>query len=73
MYKCDGCAPRLQAGLAPACVAACGGKALVFGPIDELRRSYPKAVVQGEAWAGKVFGMPDGSKVKPSLVIIPMA
>ena len=34
--KCDGCAERLAAGLAPVCVLACPARALAFGPVEEM-------------------------------------
>jgi len=35
-FKCDGCAERLAAGLAPVCVLACPARALAFGPVEEV-------------------------------------
>lgn len=43
MTKCDMCVDRLRAGLKPACVAACPGRALECAPIDELRERHPQA------------------------------
>ena len=36
--KCDGCTDRVAVGRMPVCVEACPLRALVFGPIDELRK-----------------------------------
>jgi anaerobic dimethyl sulfoxide reductase subunit B (iron-sulfur subunit) len=38
MSKCDFCRDELQAGVVPACVAACPTRALSFGEFDELNR-----------------------------------
>lgn len=38
--KCDMCAARLDAGEQPVCVEACPMRALVFGPLAELKQKY---------------------------------
>ena len=43
MVKCDLCVERIQAGLKPACVAACRTRALDALPLDQLRSRYPDA------------------------------
>ena len=43
MTKCDMCVDRLRAGLKPACVASCPGRALECGPIEELKKLHPNA------------------------------
>ncbi|MCF0254511.1 MAG: 4Fe-4S dicluster domain-containing protein [Duodenibacillus sp.] len=43
MTKCDMCVDRLKAGLKPACVASCPGRALECGPLEELRARHPGA------------------------------
>ncbi|GCB31423.1 4Fe-4S dicluster domain-containing protein [Mesosutterella multiformis] len=44
MSKCDMCIDRLNAGLKPACVASCPGRALECLPADEMKRRHPDAV-----------------------------
>jgi len=40
--KCNFCAGRLAAGLAPACVKACPTRTLFFGPFDKVTREAEK-------------------------------
>ena len=61
--KCDGCADRVAAGLAPVCVEACPLRALEFGDVEELRAKY------GETAA--IAPLPDASATSPSLVVKP--
>ena len=72
VFKCDGCIKLLQAGQKPACVQACTQTALEFGPIEELRKKHPEAVVSGFEWAEKIFGYAGPDKTQPRLVIIPL-
>lgn len=72
VWKCDACADRLAKGQKPACVANCTCDALEFGPIDELRAKYPKAVDSGMTWAQAEFHLPSPDATKPRLVIIPL-
>ncbi len=44
--KCNMCVDRLEAGLKPACVAACLGKALDFGVIENLPEGRTQARVE---------------------------
>jgi anaerobic dimethyl sulfoxide reductase subunit B (iron-sulfur subunit) len=60
--KCDGCAQDVDSGMEPACVAACPGRALVFGELDDLRKRY------GDL--NRVFPLADGSIANPALVIV---
>ena len=77
--KCTFCWDRLAVGDAPACVAACGARALDFGPMDNLMASYPDAIMANSA---DVFGFPDSTKdsnginlpngdTQPSLLVKP--
>jgi Fe-S-cluster-containing dehydrogenase component len=43
--KCDGCKDRVAQGLQPICVESCSGRALFFGPIDELPNTEERAEV----------------------------
>ncbi len=43
MTKCTFCKDRIDAGLKPACVAACWNRALEAGPIDRLKAEHPDA------------------------------
>ncbi len=43
MTKCDFCADNLEAGLPPACVAACPLRALDFGVLSELQAKHSTA------------------------------
>jgi len=40
MSKCDMCYDRLEDGKKPICVEGCPGRALDFGPIDEIKGKY---------------------------------
>ena len=72
VFKCDGCIKLLAAGKQPACVQACTQGALQFGPITELKKKYPEAVVAGFEWANKYFVYPANSQTEPHLVIVPL-
>lgn len=61
--KCDFCVDRLDAGLAPACVAACPMRALDFGKYEELVQKYGKSI--------EVFPLPNQEVTGSSLVITP--
>jgi len=61
--KCDFCAPEVDAGRPPACVAACPNRALAFGSLDDLRKAHGKV--------DRVFPLPDASPAGPSLVVTP--
>ena len=59
--KCDGCADRVAAGLAPVCVEACPLRALEFGDVEELRAKY------GDEAA--IAPLPDPGLTGPNLVV----
>lgn len=63
MTKCDMCVDRLKAGLKPACVASCPGRALECGPIDELRRRHPDATISAVG-----FTEDDAARTKPNIL-----
>jgi anaerobic dimethyl sulfoxide reductase subunit B (iron-sulfur subunit) len=60
MSKCDMCIDRLEQGLKPICVLACGMRALEFGPLDELERRYGRVK--------RLEDMPRDSITKPAVV-----
>lgn len=64
--------PAVGTGQRPACVQACTQGALQFGPIEELRKKYPEAVVAGFEWAAKNFGYASPKETGPRLVIVPL-
>lgn len=72
VWKCDACAARLAKGEKPACVTNCPMQAIEFGPIEELRAKYPRAVEAGMSWAAKEFNLPSPNITQPRLVIVPM-
>ena len=61
--KCDGCADRVAAGLAPVCVEACPLRALEFGDIGELRAEHGDAC--------DLEPLPPSTATSPSLVVRP--
>lgn len=65
MTKCTFCAPLIDAGEKPACVAGCTYRALDFGPIAELRAKY------GDLDAPAP--LPDPSITHPNVVFTPHA
>ena len=63
MTKCDLCADNLDAGLPPACVAACPLRALDFGERAELEARYGTVHI--------VYPLPDADLTQPALVMTP--
>ena len=63
MMKCDGCLDRLEKGGAPICVEACPQRAISFGEISELRRTFGTLAVTPP--------LPDPAQTHPALVIVP--
>jgi DMSO reductase family type II enzyme iron-sulfur subunit len=43
--KCIGCYPRIEKGVAPACVAQCAGRAMHVGYLDDTNSSVHKLVI----------------------------
>jgi anaerobic dimethyl sulfoxide reductase subunit B len=66
MTKCSGCAADVAAGRLPACVAACGLRALDFGEAAALQARHAGSV-------RAVPPMPDPSLTRPSLLLTPHA
>lgn len=60
--KCDGCKDRVMAGKQPICVEACSGRALFFGPVDELPMAGDRA---------QVAPLPAAAHTKPNLYLKP--
>lgn len=63
-FKCDMCADLRAEGKAPACVDACPMRAIEYGPIEELKRRHPDAVVAFQ-------GLPDPKLTKPNTIYSP--
>jgi anaerobic dimethyl sulfoxide reductase subunit B (iron-sulfur subunit) len=61
--KCTFCVEDLEAGLPPACVAACPNRALEYGEFEDLKRKY--------GTESRVFPMPDPALTGPAIVIRP--
>jgi len=61
--KCNMCIDRLENGEMPICVASCPGRALDFGPLEELKEKY------GEIQ--ELEGMPRAQLAQPAIVFKP--
>lgn len=64
--KCYACRDTRDVDGAPTCVAACGQRALEFGPIDELLAAHPEAV-------SDIAVFPDATETDPNVLITPMS
>ncbi len=64
--KCTMCYERISIGRRPACVSACSGRALKFGPMDELKRDYPGYALTAPGFASDEL-LP-GTKTNPSII-----
>lgn len=62
MRKCDACQVLRDLGGNPACVDACPGRALDFGPIEDIKAKY------GDALVSAVAALPDGG-TSPNVLI----
>ena len=61
--KCDFCVDLLDAGEPPACVAACPMRALGYGDLAELRKTF--------GGTREVFPLPEGREPGPALLVKP--
>ena len=64
VQKCTMCYDRLERGELPSCVLSCPGRALDFGPIDELEEKYGDLK--------QLTNMPDPDVAHPAVVFKPM-
>lgn len=60
--KCYACRDTREVDGSPTCVAACGQRAIEFGPLDELQAAHPEAVCD-------IAALPESSATGPSLLI----
>ena len=65
MSKCDMCYDRLDAGEQPICVMSCPGRALDFGPLEEMQKRYGDLRTLED--------MPLGELEKPAIIFKPMS
>lgn len=61
---CTLCAHRIEAGLEPACVRACTGKALIFGDFNDPNSKVSKAIKEA---GDRVFTLKPEKKAEPSI------
>ncbi len=67
MKKCTMCYDRISVGLRPACVATCVGRALQWGPMDELKDEHPDYVTTCTGFASDNIDAL-GSSTKPNVI-----
>lgn len=60
--KCYACKDTREFDGSPTCVAACGQRALEFGPLEELRAAHPNAVAD-------IACFPDSADTDPSVLM----
>lgn len=63
MTKCNMCADLVAKGERPACVEACPYRAMDFGPLDELQKTYGEFAAPAP--------LPDPNVTHPSVVYVP--
>ncbi|MBN2550632.1 MAG: dimethylsulfoxide reductase subunit B [Anaerolineales bacterium] len=63
LTKCDFCVDNIDAGLPPACVAACPMRVLDFGDLEELEERYGPG--------GNIFPLPAAELTEPALIVRP--
>ncbi len=73
MGKCDFCAEDIDAGLPPACVAACPLRALDFGEAGLPQTSSGSLALWETPGSAHPFPLPNYSRTRPHLVIQPHA
>jgi anaerobic dimethyl sulfoxide reductase subunit B (iron-sulfur subunit) len=61
--KCDFCIDLQAKGEEPVCVSTCPMRAIEFGPVEELRKTYGSV--------SQIKGMPNDSITHPNIVITP--
>jgi anaerobic dimethyl sulfoxide reductase subunit B (iron-sulfur subunit) len=73
MGKCDFCADNIDAGLPPACVAACPMRALDFSEASTARDMPASLALWETSGSNHPFPLPNYSRTQPHLAIQPHA